>query len=100
MLPEPLEIVALVLASARVTRLITHDSIFTPVRQWVLIRAERHSIARLQWWDELLSCPWCTGMWVSFAATAGWLTLPRETTLVIASTLALAYLVGVLEEHL
>lgn len=56
-------LVLLVLASARVTRLLVADS-FPPIevaRSWFGARGD--------WQDYLSKCPWCCAVWVSGALT-------------------------------
>ena len=61
----PLLFVLLVFASARVTRLVVTDTITDPFRTWVLRRSP--------WFGELVSCPWCLGVWTSTAVVfAAW----------------------------
>lgn len=72
----------LVLATYRVTRLITTDD-FPPIYwlRWKIITA-RPSYVRTRdnqqmfWWlGELVSCPWCASGWVSLGLVGGvWLT--------------------------
>lgn len=52
-------------ANARVARLITEDDITEPLRNKIIKRlGYNHLISR---W---LSCPWCTGWWTAWPATA------------------------------
>lgn len=51
-------------ASARLTRLITGDTITRFIRDWVAARYGDESIQR-----EFIGCPWCVGFWVSGAVT-------------------------------
>lgn len=61
---DPLYLVLLALAAARVTRLFTHDTITDPLRL---------QAARWKFTDDLLSCPWCIGFWISAAAVLSFL---------------------------
>lgn len=79
-----------VLAAARITRLITQDTITAPLRMRAVNRMGIESKGA-----ELIQCQWCTGMWAA-AATVGaawawhdrwWLQLPL-------TILAAAYMVG------
>ena len=47
-----------ILSSCGITFIITHSSIFEPIREFV----ERRS----NFFGELLSCPMCSGFWVGF----------------------------------
>lgn len=57
---DALLLVVLALGTARLTRLVNDDEIFSPVRRWSVRR-----------WGEggaipyLLHCRWCAGLWVS-----------------------------------
>ena len=63
----PFLFAVLVLASARLTRLVVTDTITASFRTWVLRRSS--------WFGELVSCPWCFGVWASTAVVAAaWLT--------------------------
>lgn len=56
------------LAAARITRIITRDSITQPLRTWLVNRLGIDSK-----WSELLQCDWCMGVWVATAVTgAAW----------------------------
>lgn len=61
---DPLYLILLFLAAARVTRLFTHDTITEPLRLQAM---------RWQLTDDLVSCPWCIGFWVSAAAVLSFL---------------------------
>jgi hypothetical protein len=57
-------------AIARVTRFVVDDTLFQPVRAAVDKRAGRGFYA---WLADLISCSWCTSIWVSAgAAVAHW----------------------------
>lgn len=112
-----LVIVVYLLAAARVTRLINHDTVLDPLRLMIDRRAqtarlaaeeagnaEQASIAeqyrrRMGRWNlllEFLGCPWCVGWWVALAgavgvvAVLGW---PWWAAVCVA--LAASYLIGV-----
>lgn len=52
-------------AIARVTRFVVDDVLFQPVRAAVDKRAGRRLFG---WLADLMSCSWCTSIWVSAAA--------------------------------
>ena len=73
------------LAAARLTRLVTTDTITAPLREAIIRRAYRSrpemtpgwegphrwaDLARVDdqapWQATLMTCDWCAGMWVSF----------------------------------
>lgn len=56
------------LAVARVTGLVVSDSITEPVRDWILARLDPRPATAGAWFAELITCPWCAGMWISLAA--------------------------------
>jgi hypothetical protein len=59
----------LTLASYRVWRLIALDSITEPIRARFIFREGRG----WEWLSTLVTCPWCSGFWISGAASLGWL---------------------------
>ena len=61
---DAVTLIALILAVARVTRLIVDDKIGLPFRQWVLRKSGEDG-----WFFYLVSCPWCMGVWVAAAMT-------------------------------
>lgn len=61
---DPVILIVLVFAVARVTRLIVDDKISLPFRQWVLAKSGEDG-----WFFYLVSCPWCMGVWVAAAMT-------------------------------
>lgn len=62
---DPVTLIVLMFAVARVTRLIVDDKISLPLRQWVLAKSGEDG-----WFFYLVSCPWCMGVWVSAGMTA------------------------------
>lgn len=50
----PIELAVGILATARITRLVTEDSITEPIRDWAMRYPKLH---------ELLTCPRCTSVW-------------------------------------
>lgn len=60
------------LAAFRLWRLAAVDSITEPFHG--RLRASTHPVA--QWFDTLVSCPWCLGFWIATGLTWGvwWLT--------------------------
>jgi hypothetical protein len=68
-----LAFVVLVLAVARVTRVLVIDEIAFPLRRWVLTKWPAPSKPA-----KLITCYWCAGFWVSLVActyvsATGWL---------------------------
>ena len=94
-------LVILVLAVARLTRLVCKDDITAP---WRL--AIDRKLGADSFWSRLIWCPWCVGMWVSFAASGvaawcgdvlnlypGWFALPLQMFLTPAVAYAAAWIV-------
>jgi hypothetical protein len=50
-------------ATARLTRLVTGDSITEPLRVRTRLWARRESRVGA-WMDELITCPWCVSVWL------------------------------------
>lgn len=83
-----LGLVALVLASARLTRVFNIDEIAAPLRTWIIRRYGEQSKP-----GKIVRCYWCAGFWISGAATiytqtiaaaVGW--LPWETLALLPVT--------------
>lgn len=114
-MPDLITIILAVGAAARITRLVVADTITAPLRDWALPRIARSRRDRsliTQTGEAhpptgiraalitLLTCHWCTGMWVAAAITplalaangAWWFTIP-------AAILTVAYAVGVLGDQ-
>lgn len=98
----------LILAVARITRLVTVDKLLEPVRDWFIVRftpgdvtIERPQESKLVY---LIHCPWCFGMWVSFIAwPITWYVADLDRWLHVtawwaipAGALALSHLIGLL----
>lgn len=79
------------LASFRATRLVVTDSILAGPREWLYLwawdpehpvdfngtaaaspRKEGRGGALRTWVYDLLTCPWCLGVWMSAASYAAW----------------------------
>lgn len=52
--------------TARLTRLITVDSITEPAREWINKRAKAENPRLWGKLDDLVNCPWCVSVWASF----------------------------------
>jgi len=82
---------AVALASYRVTRLVTRDSILDKPRMWVTERLKPGGYL-----DELFHCSWCIGFWVSLVAVI----LVRHWPVgvaIIASPFAFSAVIGLLD---
>lgn len=90
-MPDPLTpftLTLLVLASARVTHLLTTDTIAEPVRLL---------FARTDWGNTLIHCPWCIGFWVSVALTTLLVALPHPLVYWALTILAVSWALAFLE---
>lgn len=85
-LTDPVLLIILVLATARLTRLATTDTIFdTP----------RLHIARWDWSNKLIHCPFCIGFWITIATVLLTLTFPSSIAWLVALLiLAISQVVG------
>jgi hypothetical protein len=96
-MPGVWDVVLLVGLSARVTRLVTVDTIMAPVRERAIYEAARRSAS----WDggfwvaSLLGCPHCVGFWLSLLVLASWLVWGGTTVWVtVAGAFTLSYVAG------
>jgi len=65
----------IVLACARLTRLVVEDRLTDAPREWVW----KHRPPDQSYVGYLLTCEWCTSVWVATALTAGWWLAPTPT---------------------
>jgi hypothetical protein len=84
-----LDLAVLVLAVARVNRLVRNDEAGYPIR-WLLFRLLPSGFV-----DRLLACPFCIGFWLSLAGAWSWLAW-GDSDLWLWATLpfAVSWLVG------
>lgn len=71
--PDWWSFLILALAVFRVYRLIAEDDILDRPRDWALDRLEEERLEKL---DQLITCPWCLGFWLSVLAWLAWLVSP------------------------
>lgn len=84
-----LHLTILALASYRLTHLVVYDVIMVPLRQYFVVRefgkgpdGRRIVYSTIQgqgfrnWLGRMINCPWCAGIWVAAAVTAGYWWLP------------------------
>lgn len=94
------DVVLSALATHKLSRLLAKDPVTSPLRapftayQGVSGPAELHEEVRgtgaRKTVGELVTCPFCTSVWVATAFTAGLVYLPRTTRLAIGTLAALA----------
>jgi hypothetical protein len=78
------------LAAARITRIITLDTIGQPIRDWA---EQKHHLL-----DELVSCPWCIGFHISVLCVVAWWLAP-DVALWLLAPFAVSHIVGLLANH-
>jgi hypothetical protein len=90
MILEPLTFVILALAAFRVTRVITTDVVFEPVREriWKKFPSSKG-------FGYLITCDWCTGFYVSIAFVLAYLLVP-VIVYVVSLVLSISAIIGLL----
>ncbi|MFB0615518.1 DUF1360 domain-containing protein [Streptomyces sp. AGS-58] len=97
--PEPWDVVLTSVATFRLSRLLTKASVTSPLRapftRYVAPQgpAELHEEAQpdnRHTVGELVTCPFCMGVWVASTLTAGQLLWPRATRTAMGGLTALA----------
>jgi hypothetical protein len=89
MIPTPYHLLILALAAYRVTRLITHDTIFNSLRERIWKRSPPEN-NRLGYW---ITCEWCASIWVASTLVVMYI-IATEATVVICCALAVSAVVG------
>jgi hypothetical protein len=84
-------LLVLALATFRVTRLVTTDTVLSRPREWLWSKFPPES----SWLGYLVSCDWCTGVWVGSTFAVAHTIVPT-VTYPIALALALAAVAGIL----
>lgn len=85
-----LTFVILALAAFRVTRVITTDTVFEPVREKIWKKfPSSHGFG------YLITCDWCTGFYVSIAFVVGFLLVPM-VVYVVSLVLSISAIIGLL----
>ncbi|MGL4818452.1 MAG: DUF1360 domain-containing protein [Bacilli bacterium] len=106
---EPFIFLLLIFASFRLTRLIVFDTITKFIRapfinEWEQVDEHGNVEQFMQikgtglqaWVGKLLSCYWCTGMWVSIGLYTGYMLIP-QVALPLISILAIAGVSAIVE---
>ncbi|MCF3179126.1 DUF1360 domain-containing protein [Streptomyces polychromogenes] len=98
--PGPWDVVLNAVATHQLSRLITKDPVTSPLRAPFTrfegtsgpaeLKEEVRGTGARKALGELLTCPFCTGLWVATGITAGTLLAPRPTRLATATLAALA----------
>lgn len=89
MIPDAFESALLALAAFRVWRLLGDDAVLDRPRDRLLSRDDTGA------WTYFLTCPWCSGFWITAAWWLAWLAWPYEV-IVVAVPFALSAVVGYL----
>jgi hypothetical protein len=93
-MPDLFQFMLLTLATYRLTRLITTDTIFEPVREKIWSKYPPSTQ-----FGYLFTCNWCTGMWTAMMVTILFFFFP-SVTLMVSLVLSISALVGLLASKL
>lgn len=94
-----MSLVLMILAVARVTRLITDDVLFEEPRKWVLTKLISPGRARVlrDKLAYLLVCSWCSSVYVGAAGAASWYAWGETMAfMAVCAALAASYVAGFL----
>lgn len=95
MIPAALQLLIYALAVARVTGLITTDTITEDARDTVIGWLDDRPKTLGAYLAALITCPWCAGVWVSLiAAPLVWVWGDSPVMLIPALALAFSQLTG------
>jgi hypothetical protein len=104
-LPPFGEVANLAVASHKAARLITHDQVLAPFRAPFVeykeprgkgaVKEKPRGSGPQRAVGELITCPYCTGLWTAAGATCGYLLAPRATR-TASLLLSLSYCVDLL----
>ena len=94
-IPAPYALVLLVLAAWRTWKLLGDDRILDRPRYWILDRFGGDKTARGVYWGDFLTCPFCSGFWISLAWWGAW-QVDHHWTEVVSVPLAVSAVVGLL----
>lgn len=95
-----IQILIMFFASARLTRVITTDSISIPFREWVE-RTEGTRSEEFISFTTLLNCHWCTGWWIAiFVAGSTWAWGDGQWIWWIWLAASASYVLGIMEDKL
>lgn len=86
-------VVVLGLAAYRAARLVTRDSLTDTARaavsRWAFDEDRDHWRSRPRWYvHELVTCPFCVGVWAALGAYAWWDHLPGQRWAVVVAAAA------------
>lgn len=86
---DALTYIVLTLATFRVTRFITTDFLFDPMRQWIWKKFPPETTKI----GYLITCSWCSSFWVAAIIIAAYLLAP-SITFVVSLVLSISSIVG------
>lgn len=96
-----LDVVLVVGAAIRLTRLAVVDRIADPIRGHLIGLADRIHPTVGRWAADLVGCPHCVGFWITGAVVGSWLAAGHTTVWqAAASILTVSYVVGHAVAHL
>jgi hypothetical protein len=96
-IPDTVILVIYTLAAARVTGLITTDTITEEIRDNLIGWLDDRPKTLGRYLATLITCPWCAGMWVSLiAAPLLWFAGHSPYLLVPALALAISQIIGMI----
>ena len=72
---DPIPLLILILATARIIRILTTDQIAQPIRDAATNRS--------QFTEDLIHCPWCIGFWIAIITTLSYLAAPTPSTYIL-----------------
>lgn len=91
---DPFLFIIYALAGYRITRAVIEDVIFESLRNRIWERFPPHKGL-----GYLITCPWCTGVYVATLLTTGYILIPSVMS-IIATLLALAASIGIISKLL
>lgn len=78
------DFILLILATFRLVRLFTYDSVTGYIRKYL----SQFESGPKKTISNLISCPWCTGMWMSLVTTFLYLAIPASRVFILILALA------------
>ena len=103
-IPSWWQFLLLALAAFRLFRLLSEDTILDRPRAWLLgyqgwTEGEKLPATYRAKWGEWITCPWCSGAWISGVWWVAWLLWPHATV-VVAVPLAVSAVLALVSKNL
>lgn len=93
-MPGLLPFLLVLLATARLTKIVVSDKIGMPFRNWVVSKSGEQG-----WFTFLVHCPWCAGFWIAAGVAPLWWFFGTTPYFIIPClALALSYATGLLSQ--